>query len=291
MGSPATYRMRVTAPRAAAQALSAMLNEVHWPPPDAVGLFEVTPDLWQVDAYFQDEPDEAVLQAFLAGQEIDAGEMTVEAVPEMDWVAAVQAGLAPVHAGRFVIHGSHDRDKVKPGRWSIEIDAAQAFGTAHHGTTRGCLEALDALAESARFARILDLGTGTGVLAIAAARLWEDAQVVASDIDPVATDIAAANARRNGALQVQTVTADGLDEPAIRSGAPYDLVTANILARPLIDLAPSLAEIAGPGGIVILSGFTSDQSGDVLATYEAAGFTCRKVIVLDDWVTLTLERG
>lgn len=291
MGSPAAYRMRVTAPRAAAQTLSAMLNEVHWPPPDAVGLFEVTPDLWQVDAYFQDEPDEAVLQAFLAGQEIDAGEITVEAVPEMDWVATVQAGLAPVHAGRFVIHGSHDRDKVKPGRWSIEIDAAQAFGTAHHGTTRGCLEVLDALAEGARFTRILDLGTGTGVLAIAAARLWEDAQVVASDIDPVATDIAAANVRQNGALQVQTVTADGLDEPAIRSGAPYDLVTANILARPLIDLAPSLAEITGPGGIVILSGFTSDQSGDVLAAYKAAGFTRRKVITLDDWVTLALERG
>lgn len=285
-----SYRLRITAPRADAETLSMLLNEALWPPPDAVALFEATPDIWQVDAYFQDEPDEGALRAFLAEQDTGTAEITIEAVPDRDWVAEVQSGLAPVHAGRFVVHGSHDRLKVPRNRRAIEIEAAQAFGTAHHGSTRGCLDALDRLARTARFRHILDVGTGTGVLAIAAARLWDDADIVASDIDPVATGIAAANARANAVTRIRTVTADSLSHRAIRAGAPYDLVTANILARPLIALAPSLARTIAPGGMIVLSGITRDQAGRVLASYGSAGFMRRGLITLDDWVTLTLQR-
>lgn len=285
-----SYRARFTAARPAAENLSIMLEEALWPPPDAIALFEAADGLWQVDAYFGAAPDEAGLRAFLAEQGLDAAGMAIEPVPEEDWVAVTQAGLAPVRAGRFVIHGSHDRGRAPPGRWRIEIDAAQAFGTAHHGSTRGCLEALDALGREREFSRILDLGTGTGVLAIAASRLW-NARVLASDIDPVATWIAAANIRRNNASgMVRTVTADSLAHAAIRAGAPYDLVTANILARPLIALAPPLARLVRPGGMVILSGITRDQAGRVMAAYRAAGFTRRGPITLEGWVTLTLER-
>ncbi|MDH3580930.1 MAG: 50S ribosomal protein L11 methyltransferase, partial [Hyphomicrobiales bacterium] len=214
----------------------------------------------------------------------------VTPVPPTDWVASSQSRLHPVRAGRFLVHGSHDRTRIGHGRWAIEIDAGQAFGTAHHGSTRGCLEALDQLAKHEHFSHALDLGTGTGVLAIAAARAWR-ARVIASDIDPVAVKIASANARRNAASGlVSTLTATGLAHPLIRNRAPYGLLTANILARPLIVLAPQIARCVATRGFVVLSGITANQAARVAAAYRVAGFAHCRADQIGDWVTLTLRR-
>lgn len=268
-----------------------MIEELFWPSPAAIALFEGGAEVWQLDVYFEKPPEEEKLRAFLADQKLPVERLTIESVPDVDWVALVQSRLGPIHAGRFIIHGSHDRTKVPRSRWRIEIDAAQAFGTAHHGSTRGCLEALDALERRTHFERILDLGTGTGVLAIAAARLW-NARVIASDVDPLAVRIAAGNAVRNGAgAKVKTLVASGLDHREIRVQAPFDLIIANILARPLIALAPRLAQMLLPYGRIVLSGITQDQAAKVAAAYRAAGFTRASAIRIDEWVTLTLVRG
>jgi ribosomal protein L11 methyltransferase len=284
------YRASVSLPRRPAETVSAALSELYWPPAEAVGLFENSPETWSVDAYFSEPPDADRLRRFLAEHGAGDVECVIEAVPDADWVAITQERLHPVRAGRFIVHGSHDRARVGRGRWTIEIDAGQAFGTAHHGSTRGCVEALDAIAKRERFSRILDLGTGTGVLAIAAARLWR-ARVIASDVDPVAAATASANARRNGTGSLVTaVTAAGLAHPLIRAGAPYDLVIANILARPLIGLASPLARMVRTGGVTVLSGITRNQAARVAAAYRAAGFAHYRRIVIDEWVTLTLRR-
>jgi ribosomal protein L11 methyltransferase len=290
MKSKTCYRASVTLPRRLAETVSVALSELYWPPAEAVGLFDNGMATWRVDAYFSERPQEANLHRLLAEHGADEGEFSIEPVPDADWVAITQERLHPVHAGRFAIHGHHDRARAGHGRWAIEIDAGQAFGTAHHGSTRGCLEALDALAKRERFARILDLGTGTGVLAIAAARLWHT-RVIASDIDPVSVAIAADNARRNGAgALVTAVAAGGLAHPLIRAGAPYELVTANILARPLIGLAPALVRAMRPCGVLVLSGITSDQAARVAAAYRATGFVLERQIIIEDWVTLTVRR-
>jgi ribosomal protein L11 methyltransferase len=290
MKSRTCYRAGFVLSRKLAETVSAALSELYWPPVEAVGLFEDGPQTWRVDAYFSEPPDTNRLHQFLADHGARDVECVIETVPDADWVAVTQERLHPVRAGRFVVHGRHDRARVGRSRWAIEIDAGQAFGTAHHGSTRGCLVALDALAKHERFSSILDLGTGTGVLAIAAARLWH-ARVIASDIDPVAAAIASANARRNGVGSLVTaVTAAGLAHPLIRAGAPYDLVAANILARPLMALASPLALVVRTGGVAVLSGITRNQAARVAAAYRAAGFAHYRRIVFDEWVTLALRR-
>lgn len=290
MDKKAWYRASVTLQKTHAEQVSSALSELYWPPPDAVGLFEKTEQCWRVDAWFASPPDKQALERFVGGFVADRPRFEIDAVPWEDWVALGQSGLHPIRAGRFIVHGSHDRALARNARWAIEIDAGQAFGTAHHGSTKGCLLALDRLAKRKCFTRVLDLGTGTGVLAIAAAKAWR-ARVVASDIDPVATQIARENARRNRVGgQVTVITANGLGSRSIWRHAPYDLVTANILARPLMAMAPRMVRVVGPGGIAVISGITRDQAARVAAAFTSAGFAWRRQIKINEWVTLVLRR-
>ena len=238
------------------------------------------------------EPDRAVVTELVrvaAGDEAAAG-IEFGALEPKDWTAASRAALAPVRVGRFVLHGGHDRAAVAPNEIGIEIEAALAFGTGHHGTTQGCLRAIERLARRQRPRRILDIGTGTGVLAIAAARVFRR-PVVACDIDPVAVETASANARANraGAL-VRIVLADGTNASAIRAGAPYDLVLANIVLGPLKLLAKPVVRLLAPRASVVLSGLLPEQANAALAAWRAVGLKLVRRDTLEGWVTLTLVR-
>ncbi len=213
-------------------------------------------------------------------------------VPQRDWVAHTQSMLRPVRAGRFIVHGSHDRQRVAPSRFAIEIDAQRAFGTAHHPTTVGCLRLIDRLGSRTGVPpmNLLDLGTGSGILAIAAARVLPRARILATDIDPVALAIAQDNVRLNGvARAIRCAVADGLDHAAIRAAGPFDVIIANILARPLAALAPDLVAQVRPGGCVLLSGILASQSAWVEACYRAAGAHHLERIEIDGWSTLVMR--
>jgi ribosomal protein L11 methyltransferase len=255
--------------------------------------FEDDGGQWQLAIHFPEPPDEAALrgQVALAAGEAAAAALSIETVAEIDWVAQSLAGLQPVRAGRFIVHGAHDRARVKPSDIAIEIEAALAFGTGHHGTTRGCLLALDDLAKRQRAAQVLDLGTGSGVLAIAAAKRLA-ARVTASDIDRVAVDAARANARLNRAgAAITFVRAAGANARAITMGAPYDLIFANILLGPLLRLAVPLSRLAGARACMVLSGLLPGHANAVLAIYRAQGFVLERRIPLDGWVTLVLKNS
>ncbi|MCL4188448.1 MAG: 50S ribosomal protein L11 methyltransferase [Rhodobacteraceae bacterium] len=278
-----------------AEALATAMEAMD-PAPAGIGCFEIEDGsgLWEVQGYFTAAPDAAQLALLSAG--FGARAFAVSELPETDWVAHVQRELAPVEAGRFFLYGSHDAPRVPagPGRIALLIEASMAFGTGHHGTTRGCLIALDRLAASGfRPARIIDVGCGTAVLAMAAARVWPAAApVLASDIDPVAIEVAAANLAANrldGA--VRCIVATGLDHPETVAAAPFDLAFANILAAPLVALAPAMGRHLAPGGRVILSGLLCEQADAVLQAYRASGFTPESRDNLGEWATLTLVRG
>jgi ribosomal protein L11 methyltransferase len=258
----------------------------------AVSLDERPDGLWSVDAYFEAGEVEEIAERLRDGLGGDGfgAPLAVEALPETDWVAVSQRALKPVLAGRFVVHGSHDRGKLPLGRIAIEIEAGQAFGTGHHGTTAGCLATLDRLTRSRRFKNALDLGTGSGVLAIALARLLRR-PVLATDIDPVAVRIAAENAALNqvGPL-VRTAAAAGVRHAAIRERAPFDLVVANILAGPLMRLAPEIAPLMARTGVLVLSGLLPSQRERVVAAYRAQGIRLKSARVFDGWSVLVLER-
>lgn len=262
------------------------------PEPVGTGIFEIEDgsDRWEVGAYFTEAPDEIGLALLAASH--GAQPFVISELPEVDWVAHVRRELTPVVAGRFFVHGSHDADKLPDGAQGLCIEAAMAFGTGHHGTTKGCLEALDRL-EVAGFQprRVADIGAGTAVLAMAAARLWH-VPVLAGDIDPVAVDTAAANVIANGLDgRVVCVEAVGFDHPLLDETAPFDLVLANILKQPLIDLAPDMARHVSDDGKVILSGILTHQGDDVIAAYQAAGFALERRDDLGEWTTLTMTRG
>ncbi|MEO0619782.1 MAG: 50S ribosomal protein L11 methyltransferase [Pseudomonadota bacterium] len=269
------------------------------PHADALSWFEDAdaPGLWRVIAYAEAAASANAFRQVVAdvpGAAALASMASWEQLPDTDWVAESQARLAPVHAGGFVVHGSHDRDAVADHGEPIEIEAGAAFGTAHHGTTTGCLEAITAVAQAhPDKARILDLGTGSGILAIAARRRFPGARIVASDIDPVAVFVAAENARLNGAEAIAFVEADGVNKEPIRAPAPYDLVIANILAGPLIAMSGDVVRVleGGERAHVILSGLLDEQADDVLATYIAEGLACSSKIQRDGWTTLILARG
>lgn len=271
-----------------AEALGAALENMN-PEPSGVGVFEIEDGsgLWEVGGYFEARPDAAQLAILAAA--FGAADFAVSELPETDWVAKVRRELAPVEAGRFFVYGSHDADKVPEGRIALLIEAAMAFGTGHHGTTLGCLQALDALADTGFTPkRVADIGCGTAVLAMAAKRVWPEAQVIASDIDSVAVDVAEANLAANDMQgAVQCVEAAGFDHQALKG--PFELIFANILKGPLVDLAPSMAQAAAPNGQVILSGLLNAQADEVLGVYSSFGFNTVTQRQIVDWTTLHLR--
>jgi ribosomal protein L11 methyltransferase len=217
--------------------------------------------------------------------------ISFDTVEAKDWVKASLEDLVPVPAGRFVVHGQHDRARVPPNKIGIEIEAALAFGTGHHGTTRGCLLLLDHVLKAYRPRRVLDLGTGTGVLAIAAAKALHD-QVLASDIDPASVRVAGENARLNetGDL-VTTICATGFAAPQFAQGAPFDLVLANILANPLRQLAGPMAQHLAPSAMVILSGLLTPQAAGVIAAYRTRGLVPLRHLKIEGWSSLLLRKA
>ena len=277
--------------REAAEALAEAM-ENFLPEPVGVGVFEIEDGSgrYEVGCYFEDEPDdtELALMAAIYG----AKPFVVSEVPETDWVAHVKRELRPVEAGRFFVYGAHDADKVPEGRVALLIEAAMAFGTGHHGTTKGCLLALDRLDRAGfRGRNVADIGCGTAVLAMAAAAIWQ-LPVIASDIDPVAVDVARANAAANGlADRLICVEAAGFGQAQLRARAPYDLVFANILKGPLLDLAPDMAAHVAQGGYAILSGILNTQADEVIAAYKRAGFTLAARDEITEWTTLVLRRA
>ena len=268
------------------------------PEPVGVGVFEIEDDsgLWEVGAYFLDPPDLVMLEVFALA--FAAKPFAVSELPEVDWVAKVRRELSPVEAGRFYVYGSHDADKVPEimasgDRIALLIEATVAFGTGHHGTTLGCLRAWDRLfSEGVRPGKVIDVGCGTAVLAMAAAAVLPDALVIASDIDQVAVDVAEANVLVNGlAGRVECLEAAGFANPGIKAAAPYDLIFANILKGPLIELAPAMAEHCATGGLVILSGLLVVQAETITEAYVAAGFTPVSREDLGEWSALVLRRN
>ena len=284
----ATFTALTTLPgEPAAQALAEALEREL--APLGVGVFEIEDGsgLWEVGGYF-DVPPDGVALALLAAVH-GARAFAVSEVPDIDWVAHVRRELAPVEAGRFFVYGSHDVDRVPAERVALLIEAAMAFGTGHHGTTLGCLRALDRMADGWTATTVADIGAGTAVLAMAAARVWPQARVVASDIDPVAVDVAVANLAVNGmAGRVACVVAPGFDAPDL--AGPFDLIFANILMGPLIALAPDTAAHLAPGGRAILSGLLTTQAEAVLAAHTAHGLTLETREDLGEWSTLVLRR-
>jgi ribosomal protein L11 methyltransferase len=251
------------------------------------------PDDWRIHAYFADEPSPADLAALVT---LAAGASpAVEHLGEDDWVTMSQAGLEPIRAGRFFVHTPTHRADVPPGATAYEIDAGLAFGTGHHDTTAGCLAALDRLEVAGKsFANIADIGTGTGLLAFAAMSLWPAARAIATDIDPISIDVTADNARINHVPighapgELLLAVADGMAHEMLVARAPFDLLIANILAGPLVDLAPSFAASVAPGASVVLAGLLDTQADAVIAAYVAEGMTLVERGA-GEWSVLVLE--
>jgi ribosomal protein L11 methyltransferase len=243
--------------------------------------------VWRIDAFPTSVEERDALEAVLA--DFDGLTTTTETLADADWLAMALSGLPPVRAGRFFVYGAHDRGRRPPNTVNLRIEAGAAFGTGHHGTTVGCLFAFDALLKRERFERVLDVGAGTGVLAIAAARTGSPV-VIGTDIDPVSVRIGRENAALNGA-GARFVHANGLAHSAVASSAPYDLVFANILARPLVHLSRSIHDALVPGGVAILSGLLRTQERTVRAAYLSKGFVTERRIHRDAWATLVLRRA
>lgn len=240
------------------------------PPPVLASVEEE--DGWLLELHTEVEPVAELVAAFAALAPSARARVAVEEVPDADWVVRSQAGQAPVDAGRFHIFPAHRAGEARPGQIALRIEASLAFGTGQHATTAGCLLFLSRLRAQARLGRVLDLGTGSGVLAIAAARADQRARVVATDIDPTAIDVARAHARANRVTTLRLGVGAGLGGPAIRSAAPYDLVLANILAGPLVAMAEGLSHLVSPGGHLVLAGLLAGQERAVRAAYHRCGF-------------------
>jgi len=280
-----TLKDKVAA-QALADACENLLSE-----PTGVGVFEVEDgsNTWEVGIYFVEKPDEIALDLLAAMN--GARPFAVSELPETDWVAEVKRELAPITAGRFFLYGSHDADKIPDDCVPLLIEAAMAFGTGHHGTTQGCLQALHNLAKRGFVGKsVVDLGCGTAVLAMGVAKIWPGV-VLASDIDEVATDTASANlACNNLGGRVNVITCAGFDHPLLRNNAPYDLILANILKGPLIALSEDMGESCSAGGYVILSGILNEQAGGTKSAYEAHGFVEVEHLIVGEWSTLCLQK-
>lgn len=266
--------------------------------PDVVALLEITPPMPQavlsaeepfkdectVEALYNVMPDGDLLSK-LAGKDVH-----IALLPDVDWIKLSEQGLPPVRAGRFFVYGAHDKGHVPPGVIPIRIEAGMAFGTGHHETTALCLSVMSDLAKRRRFHHVLDLGCGTGLLAIGAAKLWRE-RVTASDIDPEAVAVSRENAAANGeGPRVTAIVADGPTHPLIARAAPFDLIVANILAGPLTRLAPAVAQVVAPGGTVVLSGLLTWQENLVVAFYRPHGLILRATRRDGPWSALVMER-
>jgi ribosomal protein L11 methyltransferase len=293
-----SWKLTLPCTRNEAEALNGEMIELAMmePPPVIITREpnERVPDAWQLDAYFEGQPDDrsiALIQSLIPSAR-DAHPI-LEQLPDEDWVTISQAGLDPVHAGRFYVHTSTSKAPPPPNARTFVIDASLAFGTGGHATTTGCLEMLDAIkSHGARFDHIVDIGTGTGLLGFAANHLWPHAYVTASDIDPISVDVATKNAAINGIAlgqqqgRVALCVASGTDHEMIQRRTPYDLIIANILAGPLIELAPAFAAIARDGSVLVLAGLLSNQASTVAKAYRSYGFRLVKTSGGEDWPCL-----
>jgi len=285
-------RLYFTTGREAANRIFASLDTIFeedgWP----IAVIEVDEDRDIHEVSLYTDGDVADIERRMAAALAEAGHtgpIAREVLPDIDWVAKSLEGLKPVQAGRFIVHGGHDRDDVRPGQIAIEIEAGLAFGTGHHGTTAGCLEMIEKVIAAENPANALDLGTGSAVLAIAVAKL-APIPVLATDIDPVATEVAAANVRLNGTGEhVETATAAGFDDPIFAARGPFDLIVANILAQPLMQLAPEMAAHLAPRGSLVLSGILDRQHDAVVEAYVAAKFRHVETFHREGWVTIHLK--
>jgi ribosomal protein L11 methyltransferase len=290
--TPATHRASFAlADEQSARKAVDVLTEIFFEGEAAVAAFERPDGRWDVTVHFADAPDQPLVRELVAnaaGQDV-AGTIAFDTVEAKDWVKASLEDLVPVPAGRFVAHGAHDRARIAPNKLGIEIEAALAFGTGHHGTTRGCLLLLDHVLKFRRPRRVLDLGTGTGVLAIAAAKARRRA-VLASDIDAPSVKVARDNARLNGSGPfVQVIRATGFAAPEFARHAPFDLVLANILANPLRQLAGPMSGHLAPKALVILSGLLNHQAAAVVAAYRARGLVPLRHLKIEGWSSLLLQ--
>lgn len=286
----ASWRVTLPCTRAEAEAIDPGLDLGLDPPPVLMTTEDEADDAerWRLDAWFDAPPDARAIAAIAALAPSAAGTPPhVSEIADADWVTLSQAGLEPLHVGRFVVHTSAFPAAAPPGGRAFLIEAGRAFGTGHHETTSGCLGALDAMADR-RFAAIVDLGTGSGLLAFAARTLWPDAVVVATDIDPVAIAVTAENAERNGVSGVDLIVADGARGADVTARAPFDLIIANILAGPLIAMAPEIAAIAAPHATLLLAGLLTAQADAVIAAYLACGCRLAAREARGDWTILTL---
>lgn len=288
----ATTLSAIISDRDLAYRLASVLENLIEPQPTALSLFEEAGKGWRIEAYYDSQSD---AEAAAAGVEPALGapapQFTLAPVPEANWVALSQAALPPVTAGRFTVHGSHDTHRVGRGPGAILIDAGEAFGTAHHATTYGCLLAIDRLTRRRRYANVLDLGCGSGVLSIAVARALPATKILASDLDAQSVHVAAANIAANRAHdRISTIVASGLEHPRLRAPQNFDLLIANILAAPLIMLSGSIARATKPGGHLILSGLLTHQAPEIIAAYRARGFYLEQHSRIAGWSTLVMRR-
>jgi ribosomal protein L11 methyltransferase len=288
-----THVFRITTDERSARAMTELIGEIFDPAETAVAAFETEEDgPWLLEAYFAMEPDEAAIRNLLrpvVGAEADKGVFVP--LEQQDWVKASLEGLNPVRAGRVLVHGSHDRQHRRPNDIAIEIEAALAFGTGHHGTTKGCLLAFVDELKLRQPRHVLDVGTGTGILAFAAAKILKR-PVVAGDIDPEAVRVARENARLNGiAPWMRLYVGPGIRNALADRPGHFDLIFANILAKPLRMLAPSLSRVAGRDGTLILSGLLVRDVPGVLSAYAAQGWHLQRRYDLEGWVALVLKRG
>jgi ribosomal protein L11 methyltransferase len=292
--TPATYRAGfAVGDEAAAKRVVDILSEVFFEDEAAVAAYEGSGGRWNVTVHFAAAPDQALVRALVANAAGGkfAEDIAFDTVEARDWVKATLEDLVPVRAGRFIVHGHHDRARVPSNKLGIEIEAALAFGTGHHGTTRGCLLLLDHVLKAWRPRRVLDLGTGTGVLAIAAAKALQE-NVLASDIDPLSVRVAQENARLNGSGHlVQAIPATGFSAPQFAQAGPFDLVLANILANPLRQLATPMARHLAPSALVILSGLLTPQAASVIAAYRARGLVPVRHLRIEGWSSLLLRNA
>lgn len=269
------------------------------PPPVLMTTEEVVDDAerWRLDAYFDSKPDKATIAAIRAlVPSAAASTAKAERVPDADWVTLSQSGLEPVSTGRFFVHTAEYAGAIPPGVRAFAIPAGLAFGTGHHETTTGCLTMLDAMKRhGARVDNLIDLGTGTGLLAFAALHLWPRAYATATDIDSIAIDVTIENAEANGIAlglrqgRVALSVADGTDDALVQRRAPYDLVIANILAGPLVEMAGDIAGISAPGGQLVLAGLLKTQAEGVARAYRRQGFRLAERLDLGDWAILRLR--